>query len=180
MIDQDFNIAYPLAERWYDDLDNSNAEIEVFPETPLGHFQFQIPIRGSDHANIDRAWLALAETVDHVFFQYSKQVGLEIQRHFANLVEAQHAAIGEFEPSRSPLAGGSRTGARRMSEQFAAEKFLGHSTAVEGDKRLLTGLLTGGMDEAREQLLADTCLTLEQDRGPSERRSLNPLHGLPE
>ena len=61
-------------------------------------------MRGADQADIDRQRLQRAERPDLAIFQHPQQPGLQGERHIADLVEKQGAAVGlhdqPFDPSR--------------------------------------------------------------------------------
>src|SRR5262249_57877763 len=111
-----------------------------------------------DESDVHRAWFAFAEPVHRALLQHSEQIGLQIQRHLADLVEAEHAAIGKFKPPGPPLARGAGEGAGCMPEQLAAAKLLRDRTAIEGDERLLARLLTAALTHTSKYRLADSGL----------------------
>ena len=88
---------------------------------------------------------------------------MQIERHFANLVEQDRAAIGQFEFARTS---GDRTGecASPMTEEFAFEQSLRNRGAVDGDERLAAAV-AGIVNEARQQLLAGSALGFDQHIG---------------
>ena len=127
--------AAPLAQRRHAKADLADAVVQVFAEAA-----------GLDDAG--RSWL-VAETTRtstgigrgrrrarHALLQEAQQLGLQRERHVADLVEEQRAAVGGLELARG-LLGGAGEGARLVAEQLAFEQLLGNGRAVDGDERLL-------------------------------------------
>src|SRR5215471_13464594 len=135
MIDQNLDITQALAERRDSDLDNADPEIQVLAETSFRHFLLQIPIGRRHEPDVHRTRLVVAEAVHRTLFQHAEQVRLQIQRHLADLVEAEHAAIGKFKAAWLSFSRRAGIGAWGMSEQFTAKKLFRDRTAIEGDER---------------------------------------------
>ena len=78
--------------------------------------------------------------------------GLRLKRHFADLVEEDGAAGGQFEQAAARIDGAGE-GALLVSEQLAFEQGLGEGGDVDGDEGLAA---PGGqrMEAPRDQLLA--------------------------
>ncbi len=79
--------------------------------------------------------LAAADALDHALLQEAQQLGLQRQRHVADLVEKQRAAVGELElAGRLPHRAGE--GALLVAEQLALEQRFRDGRAVDRDERL--------------------------------------------
>ena len=81
------------------ELDRNDVQppIEVRPETPFGDFQGKVTIAAGNDSDVDRLRLDRADRKDFLLLQRAKQLGLERQRDFANLVEQEGAAAGRAE-----------------------------------------------------------------------------------
>ena len=72
---------------------------QVFPEEPFTASQFEIPIRGGDHANVGVQVEVASDATEDAFLQYAKKLGLDLDVHFADLIEKQRASFGNLEKS---------------------------------------------------------------------------------
>ena len=79
--------------------------------------------------------LGAADALELPLLEHAQELGLERERHLADLVEEQGAAVGHLE-----LAGlarhGAGEGALLVAEELAFEQGLGERGAVDGDERL--------------------------------------------
>ena len=89
--------AAPLAQRRHVDGHFADAEVQVLAEALLDDQRLQIPVGGADDAHVDRDLLASADALDDAVLQEAQQLGLQRQRHVADLVEEQRAAVGGFD-----------------------------------------------------------------------------------
>ncbi len=91
----------------------------------------------------------------------AEQLGLELDRDVADLVEEDGAAGGAADDARERHV---RAGERALAiaEQLALEHVGGHGRAVEGHERTI-GAVGRAVDHAREHLLAGAGLAGEED-----------------
>ncbi|MNE42885.1 hypothetical protein D3C80_1370350 [compost metagenome] len=121
------------------------AVVEVFAEGPLRHPLQQVAVSGTDDPHIHCLRLA-ANRHNLTFFQYPQQPRLQGQRHVADFVQQQGAAVGLQQLAAHAFL--ARTGKRAaaIAEQFALDQAFGNGRAIEGDERFfcsLTGLMHG-------------------------------------
>ena len=109
-------------------------------------------MRRADDAGVDRDRLAPADPLDHALLQEAQQLDLERQRHVADLVEEQRAALRLLDLA---LGGLDRAGegALFVPEQLAFEQGLGDRGAVDRDERAALRALRV-VQAAGEQFLA--------------------------
>ena len=81
-----------LAKRRHVDADDVQPVVEVFAKFSFGDALLEVRVGGCQHANIDALRPRLAERHDFVLLQKSQQLGLNVERKIANLVEEQRAA----------------------------------------------------------------------------------------
>ena len=95
----------------------------------------QVLVGGAHQRKVHRHRLAAAQGRDLAFLQHAQQAGLHGQRHVANLVEKQSAALGLAQsPNRALLArAGKGTGG--VAKEFGLNQMLGQGGAVDGHKR---------------------------------------------
>src|SRR5690606_23138635 len=97
------------------------------------------------------------------------QLRLQRERHVADLVEEQGAAVGDLDLA-GRLAHGARERALLEAEQLRLEQRLRDRGAVDRNERLLRARAQV-VDRAREELLAGAALA-EQQRRRAGRRDL--------
>ncbi len=116
----------------------------------------------------DRPVLALLE--------HAQQLGLEVGRHLANLVEQQRAPLRHLEqPFLVRLRAGE--GPLLVAEQLRLDQVLGDGGAVDLDERAL-GALAVVVDRVGDELLAGAVLPLDEDVGVAPRHALDQLEHL--
>ncbi len=109
---------------------------QVGTEFPLRDQPFQVLVGGSDHAHIHMDQFAATDAEEFALGQHAQQAGLQRQRHVADFVEEQRAAVGLLEPADvAALRTGERTGL--VAEQFAFQQFGGDGGGIERDERAL-------------------------------------------
>ncbi|CCG41237.1 hypothetical protein PHAMO_270078 [Magnetospirillum molischianum DSM 120] len=118
---------------------------------------------GRDQSEIDRSRLASAQRHHLTFLQHPQQTGLQRQRHVADFVQEQGAAMRLANPSGRTVPPGAGKCAGRIAEQFGLDHMFGQGAAIDRDDRLAAAR-PGGMDSGGEHLLADAGFTLQQKR----------------
>ena len=151
----------PLAERRYGQRDHGEPVVEVGAEAALFHLALQVAVRRRHDADVDLDRLLASHAADAPVLEDSQELHLEVQRHLADLVEEDGAAVRELEV---PAAGANRPGEGSflVSEELAFEKAFRKGAAVHGDER------TGGtralrMDGTRETLFANPGLAEDEE-----------------
>ena len=71
------------------------------------------------HVDLDRA--VAAHRLEAAFLQHAQQLGLQLERQLADLVEEQGAAVRHLEAAR-PIAARAGEGALHVAEQLALEQ----------------------------------------------------------
>jgi hypothetical protein len=104
-----------------------------------------------------------ADAIDDPVLQHPQQVGLQVERHFADLVEAEEPTVGLLDLAGRPVLVGSGEGAADIAEQLAGDQVVSDSAAIDWDEGAFGGG-AGALDGAGEQLLAHASFPLDQDR----------------
>src|SRR5436305_229147 len=99
MLDQQRNIVLPLAQRRQLYRDHVEAIEEILAELPLIHHLAEVDVGGGDDPDIDPDRLDPAEAHEIALLDHPEQLRLRLERHVANLVEEDAAAIREIEKS---------------------------------------------------------------------------------
>ena len=117
--------------------------------------------------------LVAAKPLEATFFEYAQQLRLRHQRHVADFVEEQRAAVCVFKRAHAIGHGvGKRT--FHMAEQFAFDQVLRHGRAIQRhDPLRLAGAVL--VDRLRNQFLARPAFARNQH---GRIRGRNPLQTL--
>ena len=142
---------------------------QVGAEAAFSNQRFQVLVGRGDDAHVHADQFAATDAEEFAFGQHAQQAGLQRQRHVADFVEEQRAAIGLLEASDvSSLRTSERTGF--MAEEFAFQQLGGDGGGVERDERLARAWRFA-MQRVRDQFLARSGFTGDQHR---QRRLRQP------
>ena len=173
-VHQQRNVFDTLAQRGHLDREYIQTVIQVFTErTDLDHV-LEILVRRCNDSHIDALGFVAADPLEGALLQHTQQLNLHRQRHVADFVEEQGAAIGQL---KAPGTTGDRPGKRAllMTEQFAFQQLGRYGSTVDRYERRITTL--GVIVQiARNHFLASTGLTEDQHTGIGVG---NLLHHLP-
>ena len=95
---------------------------------------------GGDHAHIDLLRARGADGQHLALGQHAQQPRLQGERHVADLVEEEGAAVGLLDEPALALAGRAGEASRQMAEELALDQRLRNGGAVDGDERLAAAL----------------------------------------
>ena len=77
--------------------DDVEPVIEILAKLAARLLRVEIAMRGGDHPHVDRNRLRRADRPHFALLQHAQQLDLQRQRHVADLVEEQRAAVGRLE-----------------------------------------------------------------------------------
>ena len=117
------------------DQDDPQAEIEIFAKPARGDRCFEVLVGGRDDAGFEVLRLQPADPGKLALLEHAQQLGLQLQRQIADLVQEHRALAGGFELAGAPL-GRAGEGAALVAEQFALDQAVRDSRAVDRDERL--------------------------------------------
>ncbi len=120
-------------------------------------------MRRRDDADVYLDRLVAADARDLAVFQHAQQLGLQRQRHVADFVEEQGAAVGIFETALAHLVGAGE-GAGLVAEQLVVEQALVQGGAVQGGERLVLARAVV-VQRLGDQLLARAVFAEDQHGG---------------
>ncbi len=131
----------------------------------------KIPVGRGNDPDAHFFCLRASDGLELALLQHAQQLGLQVERQLADLVEKDGAAIGE---RKAPLAflGGSSECPLLMAEEFAFHQGGRDRGTIDGDQRLVTAS-AGGVNGPGDQFLARAGLTENQDGGISGRDLLH-------
>lgn len=119
-------------------------------------------VRSGDDACIHSHNLGAAQTLQLLLLQETKQLGLQAQRHFTNLIEKNRAALCRLNSARIRLH---RSGERapRIPEEFCLQQRLRNRSTVDDHERP-SGTRAQLVNCPSHQLFAAASRTGDQDR----------------
>ena len=130
----------------------------------------EVDVGGGDEPERGRNRALAADPLDLLLLDGPQQLGLEIERQVADLVEEERAAARQLELA-DPLLHGAGEGALLVAEQMALDQVPRDRRHVDGDEGAV-GVLRVAVDAARQQLLAGAALPEDQHRGVGPRHFL--------
>jgi hypothetical protein len=157
------NVAGAFAQRRQRNRNHVQAIKKIGAKAAFGDRGFERTVGGRDHADIDVHGLVRSQAVELALLQRAQQFRLQCERHLANFIEQQSAAVRRLKLARTRA---DRPGERAagMAEQFAFEQGFGKRGAVQRDKRPRLAAAEA-VNEARDQLFAGAAFGLDQNVG---------------
>jgi len=131
---QERDVAFALAQRRQRDARDRDAVEQVVAEASLLDLAVEVAARGCHQPDIDANRALPAHATDFGALDGAQQLGLELQRQVADLVDEERAAVGTFEHA---LAGCDRARERAafVSEQLRFDQVRCDGGAVEHHER---------------------------------------------
>ena len=121
MIGHQVDIVFAVAKRRQTDREHVQTEEEIGAESALRDLLFQIGVRRGNDAHIDPHRLVAADPLERLFLKQPQQFHLREQRHLADFIEEDGAAVALLELADSlPVRAGER--ALLVPEQFALDE----------------------------------------------------------
>ena len=103
---QGLDIIDPLAKGRHIDRDYVQPVIEILPEFLVGNLLHQIAVGQCQEADIQLDRCRSADPGDLLGLDGTKQLGLKIQRHVADLIQHQGTVVGHFKQPLFPFGAG--------------------------------------------------------------------------
>src|SRR5262245_44917497 len=161
------------------DFEGVQAIQQVFAELVVGNHAAQVAVGRTDYADVRPDWLRVADPVDLARFKESEKLDLDVLVQFAQLVEEQSAAVGDFKES-FVIAVGAGERALAVAEQLAFDQRRRKCPAIDWHERHVRSL-AHLVDGPGNDVLARARFALDEYRcvRRSDRRdqSLYRLHG---
>src|SRR6185295_16080855 len=160
--------------------DLADSIVEIVAERAARHRFLQVLVRRADDAYVDRNLRAAADALERALLQETQQLGLQRQRHVADLVEEQRTAVRDLDLA-GRLLDRARERALLEAEQLGFEQRLRDRGAVDRDEGLRCPRAQR-VNRAREDFFARAALALQQRRRIRRRdlldRSADLEHGV--
>ncbi|KAF1053168.1 MAG: hypothetical protein GAK43_01545 [Stenotrophomonas maltophilia] len=162
-VHQQRDVFHALTQWRHLDGEYVKAVVQVFAErTHLDH-AFEVLVGRGDDAHVDVLGLVAADPLEGALLQHAQQLDLQRQRHVADLVEEQGAAVGQLE-TPGAAGNGASEGTLLVAEQLAFQQLCRNRPAVDRDERRFAALGVI-VQVARHHFLAGPGLTEDQHAG---------------
>ena len=172
VVDQQRNVFAPIGQPRQIDRHDFQPMVQIFAKRAGGNRLLQVAIRGRQNPHIHFHRLVRADARDLAALQHAQQLDLRRNRHVADFVQKQRAAVGVFEFA---LPIGRRIGERaaNVAEQLALQNVLAQRRTIERHERPLLPRAVL-MNRLGDQLLAGARVALDQHGGVGRRDPLQP------
>jgi hypothetical protein len=91
-LNQARNIFSSISKRWHFDANYIQPKKEISPEAPSTHLRFQIAVRRRDNSSRHYAGLVTPNSLVHMILKNPKQLGLQRETQFADLIQEEGSA----------------------------------------------------------------------------------------
>ena len=146
------NVAAPLTQRGHVHGNDIQSEVKILAEVSGLVSRLQIAVGGGDDAHVYFNSLIAAHWPYFLFLQNPQQLGLQLQRQFADFIEEDGATVGCLEKAFLGLEG-SGEGSLFVTEKFALNQRRHQRTTVHSDKST-SGEGAAEMNSASDKFLA--------------------------
>ena len=162
MLDEGWDVCCPLAQRRQADRRDIDAVVQVLPKQALPNQLPQVVVGRGDDPDIGTDRHAAADGRELALLKHAQEPGLRVDRHVADLVEEQRAALRLLEP---PHAARGSPGERAllMAEQLALDQLARDRGHVDCDERAASALAEI-VQSAGYQLLAGAAFAHDRHR----------------
>jgi len=137
--------------------------VEILAEPPLADRLLQVRVRRADDPGVGRLGMRAAQPTDGPLLENGQELGLQGVGKEADLVQEDRAEVRGLEEARLRPPG-VRERAPLVAEQLRLDQRLGDRRAVHVDEGAL-GTRPVAVEEAGDEILTGSGLTLNQDRG---------------
>ena len=124
---------------------------------------FEIAVGGGDDADIHLDGAVAADAFEFALLQHAQQLGLDAGRNFADFIQQNGAAVGQFKAAFAFVQRAGE-GAAFMAEKFAFNQVFRDGGAVDLDERR-AGAGAVAIKRAGDQFLAGAAFALDQNGG---------------
>ncbi len=176
-IDQRRDVLAALAQRRHRQVNDVQAVEQILAERPFRDHVAQVAVGRGDDADVDAAHRSIgADLLQLAGLHEPQQQALHAERHLADFVEEDAAAVGHFELALL-VAIGAREASLDVPEQLGLEERFRQAGAVDRHHRAICAR-AALMDGVRHELLADAAFPGDEDLGVRPRDPVDFLRQL--
>src|SRR5688572_1729875 len=167
------NVFFALPQRGDQHRHDIEAKEKILPEFLALDAFLEVPVGGGDDAHVNLDGAIAADAFKLLFLQNAQQLGLELRRNFADFVQEDGAAMGEFEAA---FAVGEGAGERAflVAEKLAFDQVLGNGRAVSFDEWRASARALS-VKGAGDEFFASAAFALNQNGGLGAGNLANEL-----
>ena len=165
-----------VAQRRQRDRNHVQPVVEVLAERPFLHQLAQVGVGRGDDAGVELDRPRLADALDLALLQRPQQLRLQRQRHQADFIDEERAAMRQLEAADACRHGAGER-ALGVAEQLGLGQRLGNRGGVERDEALVAARAVV-VNRAGDELLAGAGLALDQHGAVHRRDQLQGLEDL--
>src|SRR5438093_9602168 len=158
--DQQLHVPRALAQRRQPDREHAQAIEQILAQLAVRHRLLGLAVGGRHDADVDLEFALPADPRDDPGLEHAQQAHLQLDRHLADLVEEERAALGALEEALVGACGAGEA-ATLVPEQLALDQGGRHRGAVERHERALSPAAEL-MHRLGDQLLSRAALPLHQ------------------
>ena len=173
MLDEYGNVVAPLAQRRDHHRHDIEAIVQVLAETAGTDLVLELLVRRRQHAHVHRARLGAADARHLAVLQHAQHLGLRGERHVADFIEEERAAVRLLELA-GPVLHRARERALHVAEQLALDQLAGNRRAIDLDKRARRATRLP-VQRPRHEFLARAVLARDEDARVGGRHAVNGL-----
>ena len=97
VVDEFVRVTCAIFQRRQFDRQDVDAVVEVLAKVSLFDLERQVAVGCCNDSHIDASFLVRADSPHRTVFQDTQKFRLQAERHFADLVDEQCSAVGDFE-----------------------------------------------------------------------------------
>jgi len=154
------------------DWEDTNPVEEIFSEVSGARHTSQVAVRRSNDSHVVCTINNVTESANLLVLENPQQLDLEPFRCVGNLIEKERSPVRLFEQA-TLVRHSRRKGATLVPKEFAFDKIFWQRAAVNRNEAASTAM-TPLMNRTRNQFLAATSFTLNQDRTHRLRGDVDP------
>jgi hypothetical protein len=97
VVDEERDVLAALVQRRDLDLDHAQAIVQILAEAAAGHGGLEVVVGRRDQTDVDADRLVAADALEFLFLDRAQELRLGLERHVADLVEEERAAVRGLE-----------------------------------------------------------------------------------
>ncbi|MDI7269487.1 MAG: hypothetical protein QME96_15980, partial [Myxococcota bacterium] len=172
MLDQQRDVAAPVAQRRNLDRQDAQPVEQILPERAVPHHRREVAIGRGDDAHVGAPLLDRPDGHERRVLDDPQQLRLQRGAHVAHLVEEQRPPVGRLEEA-APIRHRAGEGAAHVAEEPGFEQRILQGRAVLRDERA-GAARRQIVDRTGDEVLAGAVLPGDQHRGIRTRDAPEP------
>ena len=139
-----------------------------------GDFLAQLAVGGADQRNVDLDVARAAQRRHAAFLQHAQQAGLQVERHVADFIEEQGAAVRLLDLAGGPFLAGAGKGTALVTEELRLDQGFRNGGAVQRNEGRVAAR-AAVVEGLGQHFLAGAGFALDQDRDVAAEQAARPV-----